>query len=491
MVHRFLLAVIALGLVVGRGASAQSDSDVTVTMEAQPSEVGVDEEVTVHVQVEGAPLAAVEIPDPPDATNLVLQDPTPQTESELSFDEGELTRRASIRWRYVPVEVGLGRIDPVTVRVREEDYTTAEIRVRVVSSDRGRSRTTPSRDGRVDPPAQLQGSRADGLEPRDILIRGSASADTAYENEQVRVEYRLFFRPGIRLRQSQMVDAWDAPGFWREELDVASRPTPRTTELFGEAYRAIVLKRVALFPTRTGDLQVDPLRIEAEARPGQRDARSPGGYERVTLSSEVLSVRARPLPADAPAAFDGAVGAFSLDSVIRADSVEVGDAVELTVRIHGTGNVATISPPVIEAPQDFDVYDPSVDTEIDRGGSVVRGTKTFTYTLVPRSNGRFTLSPIVFAYFDPQAEEYRTLRSETSMLRVTGDVPPPIEGRTGEGFPIDNLADPIEDNVRWVASDRSLLYAQPWSFAAVLVPISLAAGGAAYQWTEWRAGPVG
>jgi hypothetical protein len=283
-----------------------------------------------------------------------------------------------------------------------------------------------------------------------------------------------------------MVDAWDAPGFWREELDVASRPTPRTTTLRGTTYKNIVLKRVALFPTRAGRLSVDPLRIETEARTqprlGRRDeAPTRDRYEPMTLASEELIVAARPLPSGAPPAFDGAVGQFRLDTQISADSVQVGEAVELTARLQGTGNIATVSPPVLDPPSDLETYDPTVDTDVNRSGTVVQGTKTFTYALVPRSNGSFTLPPVRFAYFDPEAEQYRTLRSEPAALRVTGDVPPRAESRTGEGLPIGDIAGPIDDDPRWVRVDRPPLYARPWVYAAVAGPLLLALGAMAVR----------
>lgn len=495
MPSRFVLALTGLGLLIGGTAYGQSGSDVRVAAEATPSEVGVDEEVTFEIRIQGAPRSAVEMSGPPDATNLVLQGPTPQTDPELSFDDGRLTRRVSVKWRYKPIEVGVGRFKPVTLRIRGEQYTTAEVQVRVVPHAQREQSGAPTHQRQSSPSGGSPGGGSQRLRARDVFIRASASADTAYENEQVTLEYRLLFRPGVRLRQSRMVGAWDAPGFWREELDVASRRTPQTTELFGEVYKTFVLKRVALFPTRTGRLQADPLQIETEARPrpelGQRHTAPRTRYEPVMLSSEALSIRAESLPSEAPSPFDGAVGTFSLDTEVRRDSVEVGDAVTLKARVRGTGNIATISPPRVNPPPDFDLYDPVVQMEVDRSGSAIGGTKTFSYTLVPRSNGGYTLPPTEFAYFDPETESYQTLRSDPITLRVTGDIEPHVEAQTGEGFPLNGLAGPIDENLRWVSSERTPLYAHPWAYAAVLVPVLIAAGAATYKHMQPGPGAVG
>ncbi|WP_181149281.1 BatD family protein [Salinibacter sp. 10B] len=487
---RLLALLTGMGLLLVGGVRAQSGDEVEVTASAQPSEVGTAGTVVFKIQVKGAPLSAIETSSPPSTTNLVLQNPTPQTDPELSFDSGRLTRHVAIKWTYEPLQVGIGRIRPTTIRIRGTKYTTDEIRVRIVPQSQRPSRA-PSASAPPAASSQRPSSQSNALGPRALFIRATASADTAYQNEQVTAEYRLFFRPGVRLRQSRMADAWDAPGFWREELDVASRPTPRTTDLYDQTYKAITLKRVALFPTQSGSLTIDPLRIETEARPrpqmGRRETVPRSRYEPVTLSSEELTVHVESLPPDSPPSFDGAVGRFSLDTQISNDSVEVGEAVDLTVRLQGSGNLATIAPPLVEPPSDFETYEPSVQTELDRSGGEVQGTKTFSYTLVPRSNGGYTLPPVTFTYFDPEAEQYRTLQSAPITLHATGDVPPQAVGRTGEGLPIGDIAGPIE-NAQWVRAHQAPLYAQPWAYAAVFVPILLAAGGAVYR--RYTAGPT-
>lgn len=482
---RGLAAALVLGLLLGAKVQAQPDADVTVSAQARPAEVGTDGTVTFRIQVQGASATEVQTPEPPPTTNLVLRGTTPRTQREVSFDSGRLTRRLTFEWTYEPMRVGVGRIRAATVRIRGEEYTTDDVRVRIVPQAQ-RSARARSPTAEPEPQAESDGKEQAGLRPQDLFIRGTTSADGAYQNEQVTVEYRLFFRPGVRLRQSRMADAWDAPGFWREELDVASRPTPRVQEIFGRTYKAIVLKRVALFPTRAGTLAVDPLRIETEARAqpqlGRRDGPVPRSrYEPVTLSSEQLTVAARPLPPSAPPAFDGAVGKLTLDTQVRPGSVAVGETVELTARVQGTGNIATVSPPTLEAPSAFEAYEPAVETEIDRSGAAIRGTKTFTYTLVPRSGGTYTLPPLRLAYFDPAAERYETVRSTPATVQVTGEAEPQATSRTGDGLPVGDIAGLVEQPDPWVRVDRRPLHARPWVYLALLGALVLAAGGVAYR----------
>jgi len=455
-------------------AAAQPTSSVTVEASAQPTEVGPTGTVTLTLRVEGASLSDVETPDAPRVENLVLQHRTPTTRQNVAYRDGVLRRHVTFEWRFRPEDQGRAAIHPVDVRVNGRDHPTAEIQVNVVS-DPSRSRTTGS--GGLS--ARWEAAQLDS----ESLFLGSRISDRqVYENQQLTVEYRLFFRPSVRLRRSRMAEAWDAPGFWREELDVAARPVPKTTTRRGQSYETIVLKRAALFPTRPGELRIDPLRIETEAQGADRGLR--GRFERVTVSSEALTVEVEPLPSGAPSAFRGGVGQFSMDARIAEDSLAVGDGTDLQVDVRGTGNLPTLSSPVLEIPASFEVFGPDVDTDIDRGGRAVRGTKTFTYTLVPQERGRRVLPPLTFVYFDPEKRRYETLRSDPIPLNATGDAGPPAVGRTGNGFPVGDVAGLMTEAGRWMQSRKTPLYRQWWPYASVGLALLLGVGGVVYRRRE-------
>jgi len=458
-------------------ALAQSDASVQITAEAEPMRVEPGQPVVFSVRVEGPSATVVQPPDPPSVTNLRLQRRTPSTQRGLSSGGGPSEHHVTFTWRYRALQTGVARIQPVEVTVLGDTYTTEEIQVQVVSeasrsADRSGASSSAGRD------------KNSALDPQDLFIRATPTVDRMYQNEQVVVKYHLLYRPKIRLRHSRLAGAWSAPGFWREELDVPSRPVPQRSRIDSRTYRSIVLKRVALFPTHAGSLRVDPLRIEVEAQGTlqmQGDAVR-GRFEPVELASGALSLSVRSLPPAAPPSFDGAVGQFSMSTDADRDSVAVGSPVEVAVQVQGIGNLATLSSPGLDVPSEFEVYGPSVQTDIDRGGKQIGGTKTFTYTLVPRSSGRYSLSPIRFSYFDPDAEQYRTVRNALPTLRVTGEAAPRVVGRTGDGLPVGDIAGlAAAEQAQWVRADRPPLHRWPWAYVALLLPVLAAGGGAAYR----------
>lgn len=466
-------------------ARAQQDPSIAVEASASPSTAGAAETVTYTIRVEGAALSAVTTPEPPATTGLALRRPTPSTERRISFVGGHLNRSVIFQWEYQPLQEGTARFQPVEVTIQGQTYTTDEIQVQIVAQAQ---RSNPSSSAPSPGPASPDPPSSSILEDQNLFIRADPETQQSYQNEQIPITYHLYFREGIQLRHSRLADAWDATGFWREELDVESRPLPRTTYVNGEPYQTIVLKRVAVFPTRPGSLRVDPLVIETQARASHRlqNRMDPffslrQHYESVKLASDPLSIQVDPLPSGAPAAFNGAVGAFRVHTSVDTRAVQVGGTVQLEVRLSGTGNIATLQPPAFNPPDPFEAYDPTVSTSVDRSGPRVHGTKTFTYVLVPRTSGRLTLPPVRFAYFDPEQRRYRTLQSNPITIQVSGTEAPIAAGTTGDGLPVDDIAAPMSEASEWVRTDAPPLHRTVWAYAALLAPLLLAAALIAYR----------
>jgi hypothetical protein len=263
----------------------------------------------------------------------------------------------------------------------------------------------------------------------ELFVRAEPSTRRVVPGQQIVVDYVLYAEPHLRPRRSQVVGPWNAEGFWREELDVPAYTTyPRPVTVGGKSYEAVTIRRLALFPTRTGSLEVGEMRFEIEVARGPFDS-LPGWFSRddvEEVAAPALTLTADPLPGTAPASFSGAVGQFGMAAFVENDRVATGEPVRLTVEISGTGNVATLAAPTVEVPDGFDRFDPDQDRQIDRGTTPLRGTRTFTYTLVPRGGGRFEIPPIAWSYYDPEARQYRTLRSAAFPITVTGAAGPAV-----------------------------------------------------------------
>ncbi|MEX1055404.1 MAG: BatD family protein [Rhodothermales bacterium] len=460
------------------GAAAAQSVEVTGTVSA--TAVGRDDLIVFSVQVKGASLSSVTTPAPPTTEGLALIQRVPSTHRNMTIINGELEESVGYRWTFRPIAEGDARIDATQVVVDGQTYSTRPIAIRVLAQSQAPPQARRRQQLPLVLPGQPQTDESQEIATQDLFIRAIPSKRTAFQNEQVTIEYQLFFRDGIQLRHSRLAGSWDAEGFWREEFEVDTRPIPRSVVENGLLYHVIVLKRVAVFPTRSGTLTVDPLKIETEAYlpvggsdPFERFFSLRNRFETVEVTSDPVRIEVASLPSGAPASFDGAVGEYRMDASLDATDVQVGEPVHLSVSVLGTGNLATLESPLFVPPGVFEKYDPDVSTDIQRTGETISGKKTFTYVVVPRSNGEFDLPPIEFVYYDPREQRYVSVERELGTVRVTGTAAPLAAGTTSNGLPVDDIASILSSTDSWRDTSTPPLHRSPLPYVALIVPAAL------------------
>ena len=132
-----------------------------------------------------------------------------------------------------------------------------------------------------------------------------------------------------------------------------------------------------------------------------------GGFPSMnTVQTPTVHLRVVALPkVGRPEGFTGAIGQFSIGQPkLSAPEVETGEPITLTFSITGNGNIDAVPPPeLVETPQ-WRAYKPT--SEYVRDEENARGTKTFSYTLVAKQDGKRSTPPLPFAYFDPVKRSY-------------------------------------------------------------------------------------
>ena len=439
--------------------------------------IGDQEPLAYTLEISGADASEITTPNPPEAEGLDLISSTASRASSVSITNGQVSRSVSYTWHYRPLAVGDARILAATVMIASQEYTAPPVLITVVDQAQRppppQRRSPFGRFGFFDDP--VPASPPPEVTERDIFIRATQSSPEAYLNEQVTLDYQLYFRPETMPRNSRQADSWDAEGFWREELDLTEGASPQTVVENGLRYQIISIRRVAVFPARPGALAIDPLKIVAEVQSPDADPfRTPlfaRSYSTVERSSAPITITSKPLPENAPSGFSGAVGQYSLTAELSRSELEVGEALQLTVTIEGIGNISLIEAPQPELPGIFEVYDPEVNTQKSERGPLIRGKKIFTWLLIPRSNGMFEIPPIRFVFFDPKQSRYIVRTQSLTPLTITGSAPRTIAtAATTSGFPVDDIAAVMRDP-RWSPAQPIPLHRHVWFYLILLLPL--------------------
>ncbi len=140
--------------------------------------------------------------------------------------------------------------------------------------------------------------------------------------------------------------------------------------------------------------------------------------QQYSITSNRPEITVRALPAPAPAAFNGAVGQFKLESKVVPDRANVGEPITWTLVLSGTGNWPEIPGlPPRDVSKDFQVVQPQAKRTVAEG-KLFDLSLSEDVVLMPTRAGRYTLGPVAFAYFDPKSGTYKTLTTEKVTVAV-------------------------------------------------------------------------
>ncbi len=331
----------------------------------------------------------------------------PSASHSVQIINGAVTSISSYKWMLLPKRTGRLEIPAQTVTVNGIRVHTGPITIQ------------------VEPARAVTGRGAQGGKS-SLFVRAQADHQELYRGQQVTVTWTLYTK--VNISGWEVVSLPNLTGFWTEELFAPSKLQLREEMIEGQRYYSAVVRRLALFPTRSGELKVDPLvlKIGVQSRRRRRDPffddfsfLSPGRVENKVLASPTLDIHVKPVPTTGrPANYRGVVGDFTLSGGLDYQEVEQDEAVTLSVIISGHGNTKTLEAPPVQFPSSLEVFDPQVSAEPSLG-DVIGGSKTLEYVIIPRLAGEFTIPPIRLTYFEPQAGQFLTSTIGPFNLKVS------------------------------------------------------------------------
>lgn len=361
----------------------------------------------------------------------------------------------------------------------------------------------PSRSEPQSQPAILRnGENAMDKIKKNVFVRVDIDKTHVYVGQQITATYKLFTRLPT---SSQVTKVPSFTGFSAHDLKLSNPPQATVEKIDGVPFKVFTIRKTMLFPLQSGDLTLDPVEVDNTVRMYQIQRRKSSGGDpfndpffkdpfggsdpfsdpffqdafggsNVTyhdydyhISSKPVVIHVKPLPdKDKPADFNGAVGDFHITAAMDKDKFSTDDAATLTVTIAGHGNITLISAPQTDFPTDFDSYDPKITDKTDNSNPF-GGSRTFTYVLMAKTAGQFTLPPVKFSYFDPVAEQYKTVSSSSFALDVTQGKDRQSTGTNYAGT--SHTLQPIRTGKLAWSTSSTLGFGTWWYWLALLIPV--------------------
>ena len=387
-----LLAVVAVPLFA---------NDLTVDKHT----LRTDETLTIVVSLEDA-FAEVDTVRVP-VKNLEIEGP-PSISSEFSWINGTVVRRKVFRFAARALAPGAAMVGPLRISGAGGQRETLDaISLQVVPDT-----ATSSND----PATIFRDLNASGREP--FFVVAEIDRTSAYVGEEIIVTWMLY--NGATVQQWQIGRVPKLEDFWTEELDVRNEQPSRAL-IDGVVLQTLPIRRVALFPLRSGTLKIGSMEI-AGAVMRRIDAGPFGLFEgslvEVRFPSAEMTVDVKPIPPGPPV---DAVGDFALSCAPPLQ--RGGGPVVVEATLSGRGNLRAAVAPVWQQPPDADVQVEDAGLNVDRTRDVATMRRRWKYLLFPRHAGTMTIAPLITRTFVPETAERRTLQCGAATINVQTAVP--------------------------------------------------------------------
>ena len=355
----------------------------------------------------------------------VLMGPTRSTFSNTQIINGAMSSEKGITFTYILMATTEGdySISGATITADGDQMVSNSVKIKVLPPDQSAAATSSG--------AATQGNSSSGrnssasVSSQDLFVTATATKTTVYEQEAFLLTYKIYTRESQL--QFDNVKLPDFKGFHSQEIERPSNAKWSQEHYKGRNYYTTVFRQFVLFPQQSGKLTIEPARFDASVAKAVRsadpfDAFFNGGSNVVevkkVLTTPAITINVNALPAGKPADFSGGVGEFTISSSINSKDVKTNDAITIKLVISGTGNLKLLSNPEVKFLEDFEVYDPKVDSQVRLTSSGLSGNRVIEYLAIPRHPGNYKIPAVTFSYFDIKSKSYKTLKTEDYEIKV-------------------------------------------------------------------------
>jgi hypothetical protein len=342
----------------------------------------------------------------------------PSQQVSQSWVNGRSSFEKAYSYFLTPNQKGTFIIKPAAIEYNGQIYKTAPVKIIVTAA------TEQPRDPND---TQMSGDE-------NLYLVADVSKTNPYINEPITVVYKLYFgNIGIsNVGESSKPKYND---FWSQNIEI-KQPELQEGIFKGQNFRFIVLKKVVLYPQKSGRLKIEPLSlsVDVELPTNRRDMFGRMMLTQTTkrVSAGAKTINVKPLPeAGKPDDFSGAVGDFDFKVTPSKTNLKHGESLDLVVSVTGKGNLKLFSLPKPVVPNALEMYDAVHSEDISTPLSGMAGKSSDSYAIIPQYRGNYPVKPMQFSYFDLSSGTYKTLRSPQIMINVLDGPTPADSTATG------------------------------------------------------------
>ncbi len=385
-----------------------------------PKQVAVGEQFRLSYTINTDQAKGFRSGNIPDAFD-VLMGPSTSTQSSFQMVNGHTSSSTSITYTYIlsAKKNGNFTIPAARVTVDGKTITSSELHIKVAGEAQNGQQTQQNQQSSTGE-VRAAGSSISGS---DLFIKVTASKQHVREQEPILLTYKVYTLVGLTQLNGKMADL---KSFYTREVPLPQEKQFKIETLNGKPYRTVTWQQYVMFPQATGKLEVPSLTYEGIVVQQNRnidpfEAFFNGGSGYVEVKKQIkapgITIQVDPLP-QRPQNFSGGVGKYNISATLEQSDVKANDPVKLRVIVSGAGNMKLLKQPQVLFPKDFDSYDAKVTDKTQLTTHGLEGSIIYDFLAVPRHQGEYEIPAIEYVYFDTQANQYKTVRTESFKLHV-------------------------------------------------------------------------
>lgn len=457
-----MIQVLAL-LIFSLSSTLSWGQTVDVQATVDRNQVGPGDVINLTVAVTSDSNVNVDDPRLPPLSGFELINMTSGQSTSSTYQNGQFMTQQTRTFNYLLAiqQKGTLTIPPIAVIVNGQEVKTKPIQIAAnqtrpnggPQAGRGQQRQAPSdpfeaqddmeemfqqmlqrsfgrRGGVPGGGGQPREQNIDNVNPNDaFFIQAEADKTNVTVGEQITASFYLYTRGDVR--DIDTLKYPDLKGFWKEEIEMATRLNFENVVVNGIAYHRALLVSYALFPIKAGKAIIDPYKAKCTVL-----SATSFGFGRpyvFTKASRAIDINVADVPLDGkPKNFTGAVGKFRLSAVFEPPSGTTNQPITLRIRIEGNGNAKLIELPTLPLPPSFELYDQKSQAKFLRDGT---SFKEFEVLILPREPGVFDIPPVTVDVYDPDTHKYTDIMSQPLKVSVTGQATVGAPAQAANGTP--------------------------------------------------------
>ena len=357
--------------------------------------------------------------------------------TQTFFINGKSARKSSslLKLTLVPLKIGQLKTPKIKILVSNKTFNIDEASINVKSL---RPKQQPPQ-AQVMPSPRLpffnlfeldEEKPYNRIEPEnknkqlDVFVVAEPSKTQVFVGELITLPFYIYTNENI-FRNLEFGSFPTFKDFLKEQLFIPKSWRPERTEYRNNNYFKAEIIRFALFPIKTGELLIDPLKMRFEVDTDifqmleqmQNPQQMLGHNQLFTKTSGSIPITVLPLPPK-PASITQnniPVGNYKISLEHPNQKLVQNEAFNLKLRIEGRGNIKGLQEPELKLPPTLQKSRTATNYETnDRS----EGFKDFEVLIVPQNSGDFKIAANSWSYFDPDKKLYETISIPSLELHI-------------------------------------------------------------------------